>query len=112
MSIHFSKDLPDTIRGLRPQLGSGGKTVIGSNSTNLPHGTEPETPCLAMRPREAAKALGVSERLLWEWTDRGVVPHIRLGKAILYPVDSLRDWLRQAARPTDMENKGDEKILE
>jgi len=43
----------------------------------------PETPCLAMRPREAAKALGISERLLWEWTGRGVVPHVRLGKAIL-----------------------------
>jgi excisionase family DNA binding protein len=51
-----------------------------------------------MRAREAAKALGISERLLWEWTDRGLVPHIRLGKAILYPVDVLRDWLKQQAK--------------
>jgi excisionase family DNA binding protein len=58
---------------------------------------KPETPCLSMRPREAAKALGISERLLWEWTDRGVVPHVRLGKAILYPVDSLREWLQKQA---------------
>ena len=50
-----------------------------------------------MRPREAAKALGISERLLWEWTDRGAVPHVRLGKAILYPVDSLREWLQRQA---------------
>jgi len=60
--------------------------------------TEPETPCLAMRPREAAKALGISERLLWEWTDRGIVPHVRMGKRIMYPVDSLRDWLRRQAQ--------------
>jgi hypothetical protein len=29
---------------------------------------------------------------------KGVVPHIRLGKAILYPVDSLRDWLQKQAQ--------------
>ena len=72
--------------------------MIGANPTNTTIRSEPETPCLAMRPREAAKALGISERLLWEWTDRGVVPHVRLGKAILYPVDSLRDWLQKQAQ--------------
>ena len=71
--------------------------MIGIDRTNASAKVEPETPCLAMRPREAAKALGISERLLWEWTDRGVVPHFRLGKAILYPVDSLREWLREQA---------------
>jgi len=59
-----------------------------------------ETPCLAMRPREAAQAIGISERLLWEWTNRGLVPHVRLGKAILYPVDSLREWLKKQAKST------------
>jgi len=73
--------------------------MIGADSAKKPPAqNEPETPCLSMRPREAAKALGISERLLWEWTDRGKVPHIRLGKAILYPVDSLRDWLKKQAQ--------------
>ncbi|MHC4071463.1 MAG: helix-turn-helix domain-containing protein [Planctomycetota bacterium] len=72
--------------------------MIGVKETDVSIKTEPETPCLAMRPREAAKALGISERLLWEWTDKGVVPHVRLGKAILYPVDSLREWLQRQAR--------------
>lgn len=55
--------------------------------------------CLALRPREAAKALGIGERKLWEITaDRASgVPHIRLGRAVLYPVDLLRDWLAQQA---------------
>ena len=71
--------------------------MIGANSANTAVRNEPETPCLAMRPRKAAKALGISERLLWEHTERGAIPHIRLGKAILYPVDSLRDWLKRQA---------------
>ena len=74
--------------------------MIGVNAMNVSTKTEPETPCLAMRPREAAKSLGVSERLLWEWTDRGVVPHVRLCKAILYPVDSLREWLKRQTQTT------------
>lgn len=72
--------------------------MIGVDQMDITHKSEPEIPCLSMRPREAAKALGISERLLWEWTDRGVVPHVHLGKAILYPVDALRDWLREQAQ--------------
>ena len=52
---------------------------------------------LALRPRKAAKALGISERSLWEWTHRGDVPHVRVGRTILYPVDALREWLRRRA---------------
>jgi excisionase family DNA binding protein len=83
----------------------GGQTMIGVDSMRpQPAQYKPETPCLSMRPREAAKALGISERLLWEWTDRGKVPHIRLGKAILYPVDSLRDWLKKQAQQSERKN--------
>ena len=49
---------------------------------------------LALRPREAAKALGISERTLWAMTARGEVPHFRIGRSVLYSVDSLREWLR------------------
>ena len=69
---------------------------------------DPSTPCLAMRPREAAAALGISERLLWEWTNRGEIPHVRIGKAILYPVDVLRRWLDEhAARMKGASRKAD-----
>jgi len=71
--------------------------MITVNPTNMQKKREPETPHLAMRMREAAKALGISERLLWEWTDRGQIPHVRIGKAILYPVDVLRRWLDERA---------------
>lgn len=80
--------------------------MIGIENVKLSRASEPEMPLLAMRSREAAKALGISERLLWEWTDKGVIPHIRLGKAILYPVDSIREWLKREAE------QGVEKIDE
>lgn len=58
------------------------------------------TDSLALRPREAAKSLGVSERSLWEWTHRGDVPYVRIGRTILYPVDALREWLNRRAETT------------
>ena len=52
---------------------------------------------LALRPKEAALALGIGERLLWSLTNCGEIPHVRLGRAIVYPVDVLREWLAKQA---------------
>jgi hypothetical protein len=27
-----------------------------------------------------------------------VIPHVKLGKVVLYPIDALREWLEQAAK--------------
>ena len=72
--------------------------MIGVKNATTTMKLEPRTPCLAMRAREAAKAIGVSERTLWQWTQDGYVPHIRRGKVVLYPVDALREWLNQQAQ--------------
>jgi excisionase family DNA binding protein len=53
---------------------------------------------LALRPKQAAKALGIGERLLWSMTNSGQIPHVRLGRAIVYPVDELRRWLAEQAK--------------
>jgi len=56
---------------------------------------------LALRPREAAKALGISPRLLWQLTKDGVIPCRRVGsgkrKTVLYSVAVLQDWLTNEA---------------
>ena len=61
-----------------------------SNENSLP---QP----LALRPREAAKVLGISERTLWQLTHDGHIPCVRLGtgkrRAVLYPVSELQAWL-------------------
>lgn len=48
---------------------------------------------LGLRPREAARALGIGERLLWERTKAGEIPHVRIGRAVVYPVTLLEQWL-------------------
>lgn len=58
---------------------------------------------ICVRPREAAKLLGISQRLLWELTQpRGPIPCVKLGKSrrapVLYAVEELRRWARQQSR--------------
>lgn len=56
---------------------------------------------LALRPREAARMLSISERTLWGLTaPRGPIPCIRLNRGVLYSVDDLRQWLRDQATST------------
>ena len=61
--------------------------------------TEP----LAMRPQQAARALGISTRHLWQLTKDGIIPSVRLGsgkrQCVLYPLVDLQAWLsRKAAK--------------
>ena len=55
-------------------------------------------PRLALKPADAARALAISPRKLWELTARGEVPAVRHGKAVTYPVELLREYLREAAQ--------------
>jgi hypothetical protein len=65
---------------------------------------------LALRPRETAKALGISPRTLWGLTaPRGPIPCLRIGhgkrQTVLYPVADLQAWLsRQAEAAKGGEN--------
>jgi hypothetical protein len=59
---------------------------------------------LALRPREAAKALGISARTLWGLSaPRGPIPCLRIGhgkrQTVLYPVSDLQAWLTREAEP-------------
>ena len=78
--------------------------MISVNQVNVQK-IEPETSCLAMRPRTAAKALGISERLLWDWIRRGVVPHARIGGVVGCPTDALRDWLQRQAEAGHLDSE-------
>jgi len=52
---------------------------------------------LLLSPRQASRALAISERTLWTLTKAGTVPHIRIGKLVRYSVDALREYIKQAA---------------
>ena len=63
---------------------------------------------LALRPRQAAKALSISPRLLWQLTKDGHIPCVRVGngkrRSVLYPLADLQAWL---TRQTVSANGGD-----
>jgi hypothetical protein len=65
---------------------------------------------LSLRPREAARALGISPRTLWGLTaPRGPIPCLRIGhgsrQTVLYPVAELQSWL---SRQAEAEKGGDD----
>ena len=51
---------------------------------------------IALRPKEAAEALGISERKLRAM--RSELPHARLGEVVVFPVQPLRSWLADRAK--------------
>jgi excisionase family DNA binding protein len=61
-------------------------------SFSLPPSNDGRFP-LALRPRDAARALNISERSLWQLARDGGVPCVRVGRSVLYPVAALQKWL-------------------
>ena len=63
--------------------------------------TEKTFQTLALRAREAAKALSISPRHLWQLTHDGVIPCVRVGsgkrRTVLYPTAELEEWLSRQA---------------
>ena len=55
-------------------------------ATNLP---------LAFRPAVAARALGICERTLWDLTQQGLIPYVKLGRCKVYPVPGLIRFLEE-----------------
>ena len=53
--------------------------------------------CLALRPKAMARALNVGEHWLWAATKAGLIPHVKVGRVVLYPVESTRTWLATLA---------------
>ncbi len=54
---------------------------------------------ISLRPRDAAKALGIGQRKLWALTQpRGPIPCVRVGTCVLYPTGLLLAWLAEEAK--------------
>lgn len=70
-----------------------------STAAQIVHADTIPVPTLALRPKEAAQALGIGERKLWSLTNAGELPHARIGRAIVYPVHELQRWLSEQATP-------------
>jgi excisionase family DNA binding protein len=65
---------------------------IGDESESVAHAP------LALRAKDAARALGIGERQLWSLTKAGKIPCVRIGRSVVYHVASLDEWLRRRAK--------------
>jgi predicted DNA-binding transcriptional regulator AlpA len=79
------------------QAASRGLRIVGATTMDSVAPT-----FLAMRPRETAKALGISPRLLWQLTRDNSIPHLRIGsgrrRVVLYSVAALQAWLDRESK--------------
>jgi predicted DNA-binding transcriptional regulator AlpA len=48
---------------------------------------------LLLNARDAATALAISPRKLWELTNGGDIPCVRIGRAVRYDPADLQDWI-------------------
>lgn len=61
------------------------------NNNSSPHNSmEGDLPLLVSIP-QAAKTLGISTRKLFNLTRDGTIPHVRLGRRVMYIQNSLHD---------------------
>ena len=66
---------------------------------------------LALRVTEVAEALGLSERTVRQILPE--LPHVRVGSAVVIPVDQLREWLRdRAQQETGAVDRAVDEVLE
>ena len=70
-----------------------GERFVGASDMT----TETMQTTLALRPRDAAKAIGISPRLLWQLTHDGHIPFVKVGRTVLYPTAELQAWLSREA---------------
>jgi len=47
----------------------------------------------AMSADEVAAFLGVDRKTVYDYAGRGAIPHLRLGKRLLFSRDALQAWL-------------------
>jgi excisionase family DNA binding protein len=67
---------------------------------------------LALRPKEAAEALGVSERTIRTWMKDEELPHFRLNGVVLIQRSTLQEWMQERETCTARADSLADEILE
>ena len=70
------------------------------NPDVMPDGLRPMCgpPRLLLTSREAAAALSISERTLWQLKEDGKIPFVLFGRNVRYNLSSLEEWIREQER--------------
>lgn len=48
-----------------------------------------------LTPKQACVLLTIGARKLWELTNRGEIPHLRIGRSLRYVPEDLEEWIQQ-----------------
>ena len=80
---------------LRQRFGIKLTFASETNQREVPVGIDAESPSnsLLIDAREAARRLAVSPRTLWALTKCGSVPHVQVGRRVLYDPRDLAQWI-------------------
>jgi excisionase family DNA binding protein len=85
---------PSTKREPAPPPGGGPSTDDKAPSPDRPsQALEIEEGRLLLTEREAAKALSVCQRTLWQLRTDGEIPCVRIGRAVRYRPADLHAWV-------------------
>jgi DNA-binding transcriptional MerR regulator len=50
---------------------------------------------MTMNAHEVAKVLGISERSVWTYTKKGLIPSFHLGNRVLYSVKAIQELIEK-----------------
>jgi excisionase family DNA binding protein len=67
---------------------------VQSNVTapgNLIQATQ-TVPLILLTPEQTSHALGISERMLWDLTNQGEIPRVKIGRLVRYRARDLEAW--------------------
>jgi excisionase family DNA binding protein len=53
---------------------------------------------MLLTPKEAARALAISERTLWGLTKSQQIPRVQIGRSVRYHIDDLQRWIESHKR--------------
>jgi len=52
-----------------------------------------------MRTVDVANMLGLKEKTIRTWTSKKMIPHVKVGRAVLFDTDELTAWLASKRVP-------------
>jgi excisionase family DNA binding protein len=79
--------------------GSGDEDWKGAKREGGAMNLTGETKPLLLRGREVAELLGVSTALAYQWMHLGIIPTLRMGRAVRCPRAALLKWIEQQTVP-------------
>ena len=100
MEGETTSDSPRTINSLASEMNpiefKKGPAMIERNTKPPKH----DAPVLqlTLRAKEVARALSLSDHKVSKLTTRNRLPHFHVGKAVLYPVDEIRQWIKDQTK--------------